>query len=93
MGSLIKRASRTAEVPSASLADIAFLLLIFFPVATTIDVDTGIGMTLPPALDHPPPPIKERNLLTVWVDGEGRLILKTVRWRWRNCAKPSSSMC
>ena len=76
MNSSLKRASRTAAIPSASLADIAFLLLIFFLVATTIDVDTGIGMTLPPVLDHSPPPIKERNLLTVWVDGEGRLMVE-----------------
>jgi len=36
-----------ATIPTSSMADIAFLLLIFFLVATVIDVDTGIGLTLP----------------------------------------------
>lgn len=44
---LKKKRSMEANIPSSSMADIAFLLLIFFLVATTIDVDTGIGLTLP----------------------------------------------
>lgn len=36
-----------ASIPTASMADIAFLLLLFFLVATVIDVDTGLGLTLP----------------------------------------------
>ena len=36
-----------ATIPTASMADIAFLLLLFFFVATVIDVDTGLGLTLP----------------------------------------------
>jgi biopolymer transport protein ExbD len=36
------------EIPSSSLADIAFLLLIFFLVCTTIDVDKGFRLALPP---------------------------------------------
>jgi biopolymer transport protein ExbD len=36
-----------ASIPTASMADIAFLLLIFFLVATVIDVDTGLSLTLP----------------------------------------------
>jgi biopolymer transport protein ExbD len=36
-----------ASIPTSSMADIAFLLLLFFLVATVIDVDTGIGLTLP----------------------------------------------
>ena len=47
MPKLQSRASREAEIPTSSMADIAFLLLIFFLVTTTIDVDTGIGMVLP----------------------------------------------
>ncbi|MFC2103168.1 ExbD/TolR family protein [Bacteroidota bacterium] len=44
---LKKKRSLEANIPSSSMADIAFLLLIFFLVATVIDVDTGIGLTLP----------------------------------------------
>lgn len=67
-----------AEIPTASMADIAFLLLIFFLVTTTINVDTGIGMTLPPKLDEnvDPPPVKERNMLKILVNAEGQVLLE-----------------
>ena len=42
-----KKKKPGAEIPSSSLADIAFLLLIFFLVTTTIDMDKGINLTLP----------------------------------------------
>ncbi len=72
-----KRERDEAEINTASLADIAFLLLIFFLVATTINVDTGIGMTLPPKLeDQDPPPVKERNMLTVNVNDQGEVLLE-----------------
>lgn len=66
------------EIPTASMADIAFLLLIFFLVTTTINVDTGIGMTLPPKLDQEqtPPPVKERNLFKILVNSEGRVLIE-----------------
>jgi biopolymer transport protein ExbD len=54
---LRKKRSLGASIPSSSMADIAFLLLIFFLVATVIDVDSGIGMTLPEYI--PPEEIKE----------------------------------
>jgi len=54
---LRKKRSLGASIPSSSMADIAFLLLIFFLVATVIDVDTGIGLTLPEYV--PPEEIEE----------------------------------
>ncbi|MDY0083074.1 MAG: biopolymer transporter ExbD [Ignavibacteriaceae bacterium] len=42
-----KRKIPDAEIPTASQADLAFLLLLFFLVSTVIDVDTGLGLTLP----------------------------------------------
>ena len=56
------------EINAGSMADIAFLLLIFFLVATTMNTDTGIQRVLPPWVDNPTddaPPIKERNLMQV----------------------------
>lgn len=67
-----------ASIPTAGMADIAFLLLIFFLVTTTINVDTGIGMTLPPKLepDQEPPPVIERNLMNILVNAEGEVLIE-----------------
>ena len=42
-----KRRFKGGNIPTSSMADIAFLLLIFFLVTTTIDMDKGLGMVLP----------------------------------------------
>jgi len=79
MSVLMKKKKRLgAEIPTASMADIAFLLLIFFLVTTTIDVDTGIGMVLPPKLeeDVTPPPVKERNMLKILANEQGMVLLE-----------------
>ena len=69
----------TPEIPSASLADIAFMLLIFFLVATTMDVDSGLSRTLPPMPDSEQQDddqqIRERNIFTVRVDALDRLLV------------------
>jgi biopolymer transport protein ExbD len=72
-----RKRSRDIEIPTSSMADIAFLLLIFFLVTTTIDVDTGIYMELPPPLeeDVPPPEIPQRNLLNVLVNATGDVLI------------------
>lgn len=75
---LIKKREREgAEINGSSMADIAFLLLIFFLVTTTINVDTGIGMVLPPPVtdDNPPPPIRERNLMKILVNAQGLILM------------------
>jgi biopolymer transport protein ExbD len=57
------------EVPSASLADIAFLLIIFFIVSTTMDVDTGIYRVLPQWVDNvEAPKINKRNTFVVLIN-------------------------
>ena len=67
------------EINAGSMADIAFLLLIFFLVTTTMDVDSGIMRKLPPPLDPeipPPPPIKQRNVFTVLVNSNDMLLVE-----------------
>jgi biopolymer transport protein ExbD len=75
---LKKRQRGGAEIPTSSMADIAFLLLIFFLVTTTIDTDTGIYMELPPKLeeDVTPPEIPDRNILMVLVSQDGRVLIE-----------------
>ncbi len=76
MALLKQRKKRDAEIPSSSMADIAFLLLIFFLVTTTINADKGIYMQLPPKLDDQvPPEINQRNLLNVLVNADGAVLI------------------
>ena len=71
--------SRTAtEINASSMADIAFLLLIFFLVTTTIDVDKGILVKLPPWSNEPPPEMKlnSRNVFSVLVNANNDLLVR-----------------
>ena len=64
-----------AEINGSSMADIAFLLLIFFLVTTTINVDTGIGLVLPPPPDSTESDIHERNLMNILVNAKGEILM------------------
>lgn len=67
------------EVNAGSMADIAFLLLIFFLVTTTMDSDTGLARLLPPDVpqnEEPPPPIKERNVFAVLLNSQNQLLVE-----------------
>jgi len=69
----------TPEINAGSMADIAFLLLIFFLVTTTMDVTSGISRKLPekPPKDAPPPPkIKERNIFEVNINRKNQLFVE-----------------
>lgn len=69
----------TPEVNAGSMADIAFLLLIFFLVTTTIEKDKGIARQLPP--DQPeditPPIFKEKNIFIVNVNKDNQLLVES----------------
>tara|TARA_B100001996_G_scaffold228188_1_gene175804 strand:- start:254 stop:652 length:399 start_codon:yes stop_codon:yes gene_type:complete len=69
-----KRKLRTSEIPSGSMADIAFLLLIFFLVTTTIDTDKGLGIVLPPAGDVEIE-IRKENILNCLINSQGKVLL------------------
>ncbi|MFO7934351.1 MAG: biopolymer transporter ExbD [Bacteroidales bacterium] len=71
-------ARETPEVNGGSLADIAFLLLIFFLVATTMDIDTGITRLLPPEPEEEQETevkVKRRNVLVVLINRSDRLMV------------------
>ena len=69
----------TPEVNGGSLADIAFLLLIFFLVTTTMDTDTGITRLLPPEPDPEQQDVEvkvnKRNVLVVLLNRNDRLMV------------------
>lgn len=69
---------KVQEINAGSMADIAFLLLIFFLVATTMNTDTCLARMLPPI---PPEDqkqeeikVKERNLFLVLINGSGQIM-------------------
>lgn len=64
------------EISTSSMADIAFLLLVFFLVATTIDIDSGLFRKLPPYEPDPDPPkFIPRNVLNVLVNSKDELMI------------------
>ena len=66
------------EINASSQADIAFTVLIFFLVVSTMDIDTGLVRMLPPMADpnvkQEDIKVKERNLLLVFVAGSGNIM-------------------
>jgi biopolymer transport protein ExbD len=67
----------TNELNAGSMADIAFLLLIFFLVTTTMDSDTGLGTVLPPYIDDiDAPPKNERNVFEILVNSNNQLMVE-----------------
>ena len=72
-------AKRSApEVNAGSMADIAFLLLIFFLVTTDIAVDSGLSRKLPPwepDVDTPPVIIKEKNIFALTLNSKNEILL------------------
>ena len=68
---------KSPDVNAGSMADIAFLLLIFFLVKTTIETDSGINRKLPPMEDQIDPPIiREKNIFTVVVNKYSQILVE-----------------
>ncbi|MDY7396014.1 biopolymer transporter ExbD [Aureibaculum sp. 2210JD6-5] len=68
----------TPEINAGSMADIAFLLLIFFLVTTTMDTDIGISRKLPEKQDPnvTPPILKEKNVFEVNVNRNDEILVE-----------------
>ncbi len=67
------------EINAGSMADIAFLLLIFFLVSTTMDTDSGIVRKLPPMPEEQNDEqvdVKERNIFVVLVNRNDQLLVE-----------------
>ena len=70
-------ARKTPEINSSSQADIAFLLLCFFLMTTSMDVDYGITRRLPPPIqaEQEDTKVKERNVMNVMVNKSDKLLV------------------
>lgn len=73
-----KKHRMKSEINAGSMADIAFLLLIFFLVTTQISEDKGLLVKLPPWSTEPPPDFKanSRNLYSVLVNAQNQLLVR-----------------
>ena len=71
---MAKRAA--PEVNAGSMADIAFLLLIFFLVTTTIEKILVLNRKLPPMEDRMLTVIKQKNIFTVLLNGKDQLLVE-----------------
>lgn len=84
-------ARKVQEVNAGSMADIAFLLLIFFLVTTTMDTDSGIVRKLPPMpepnTEQEDIQIKERNIFVVLVNRNNQLLVEGEHIDIRNLRK------
>ena len=70
---LKRKRTKLQEIPSASMADIAFLLLVFFLVTTTISMDKGIGLVLPAIGEEIQ--INPKNISNVLINATGQVLL------------------
>ncbi len=72
------RSRLTTELNTGSMADIAFLLLIFFLVTTTIQVEKGILHKLPPWTEEEPPEAEknDRNMFVVLINAKDQLLVE-----------------
>ena len=67
-----RRQSRVPpEIPTASMADIAFLLIVFFLVTTTMNQDKGLSLHLPPVGETKE--VREKNILNVWINARDQV--------------------
>jgi biopolymer transport protein ExbD len=70
---LRERKTRIGAIPEGGMADIAFLLLVFFLVTTTIDMDKGIGIILP--AEGQEIEINKKNILNLLISSSGNVLL------------------
>ena len=67
---------QTSEINAGSLADVAFLMLIFFLVVTTIDQDQGILIKLPPFSPNDPVELNESRVFSIKVNSSNEILVE-----------------
>ena len=74
---MAKQKKKVPDLTTGSMADISFLLLIFFLVTTTMDTDSGITRRLPPPVENPEMDVKvkERNIMNVMINKYDKLLV------------------
>ncbi|MEP2023739.1 MAG: biopolymer transporter ExbD [Reichenbachiella sp.] len=72
----LKKPKLEPKVSAGSMADIAFLLLIFFLVSTSLLQDKGLMLQLPPDIEPTETPIKERNLFKVLINSKNEFLIE-----------------
>ena len=68
-----KKKRPIAEIPSSSMSDIAFLLLIFFLLVSNVDTDKGLGVVLPPPGDSEIK-LNPKNITMVLINATGDVL-------------------
>ncbi len=68
-----KKKRPPSEIPSSSMSDIAFLLLVFFLLVSNVDVDKGIGVVLPPPGDSEIR-LNPKNITMILVNAQGDVL-------------------
>ena len=81
----VKRRFKGGDIPTSSMADIAFLILIFFLVTTTIDMDKGLGMVLPGEGEELE--ISKKKILNCLINSTGNVLLGGEGIEIRNLSK------
>jgi len=71
MAKFKKKISGGSRIPTSSMADIAFLLLVFFMVTTVLKLEEGLPISLPKA--EAAQDIPRENVIHVWVDRTGKI--------------------
>lgn len=82
---MAKKKRKSAEINASSMADIAFLLLVFFLVTTTIGADKGLPILLPPEkTDQTTVDINDRNVLTILINSNDELLVEETEFELKN---------
>jgi biopolymer transport protein ExbD len=68
-----KRKERVVAIPTSSMADIAFLLLAFFLVTTSLDLDKGLRLSLPEKGEQMP--IHKKNIVSILINNSGEVMM------------------